>query len=399
MIPAEYETELQIVFHALGQMKDQPAHWQVSGTQHIGVLLSDTLMFQRAKPLPSDADLGNFYGLALPLIMHGVPVEVVQIESTYRGNGAIDFLKQYKVLLLTYEGQKPPSPKFHAALTAWVKAGGALIVIDDDRDPYNQAQDWWNDGGKNQTTPRELLFHSLGVDPRSKGMHHVGKGFVDFRKVAPSALAAEGNGASTILTLTRNAATNVHLAWRETTALVLRRGPFVVASGFDKPEGTPEHAVTRVVSSAVKSLDNEPSATNRTAVLLPHTTPVPTTIPGLYIDLFDAHLRLIKDPQVAEEERRLLLDPAFFTTAKARVLAASAKVIDEQATSTTLRFMVTGIEARDDHDLTAIRLLLPRTVKIITVDGKPLPPSRAEAGTILLEFPARATPQHIDVSF
>ena len=44
LIPAEYETELQTVFHALGEMHGQPAHWQLSGTPGIGILVSDTLM-------------------------------------------------------------------------------------------------------------------------------------------------------------------------------------------------------------------------------------------------------------------------------------------------------------------------------------------------------------------
>jgi hypothetical protein len=398
LIPAEYETELQTVFHALGQMQDQSAHWQVSGTQNIGILVSDTLMFQRAKPLPSDADLGNFYGLALPLIMHGLPVEPVQIESTYRGSNAANFLNQYKVLLLTYEGQKPPSPKFHDAIAAWVKQGGALVVMDNDSDPYNHAQDWWNDNGKTQTTPRDLLFQSLGIGPQSEGTHHVGKGVVIFRKTAPSALAADTNGPAIVLAATKDAAKLIHLPWRESTAFVLRRGPFVIASGFDKPEGTPEHAVTRVAGSAVKSLDSSSSA-SATVTPLPHTAPAPTIIRGRYIDLFDAHLRIVENPRVGEGERRLLLDPTFFPAARARVLAASAKVIDEQATSNTLSFAVTSIESRDEHDLTAIRMLLPRPAKTITVDGKPFEHANTAAATVLLEFPAKATPQHVDVSF
>ena len=54
--------------------------------------------------------------------MRGIPVEPVQIESTYSKNVA-EFLDPYKLLLLTYDGQKPPSPEFHTALTAWVKCG------------------------------------------------------------------------------------------------------------------------------------------------------------------------------------------------------------------------------------------------------------------------------------
>jgi hypothetical protein len=399
LIPAEYETELQTVFHALGQMQGQPAQWSVSGTQNIGILVSDTLMFQRAKPLPSDANLGNFYGMALPLIMHGVPVEPVQIESTYRGDGAAAFLKHYKVLLLTYEGQKPPSPKFHDAIAAWVKAGGALVVMDNESDPYNHAQDWWNENGKTQAIPRELLFQAMGLDPQSEGAHRIGKGVVIFRKTAPSALAAKVDGPAQVLAVTKDAALRIHLPWRETTALVLRRGPFVIASGFDKPEGTPEHAVTRVAGSAVKTLGGGALEDGMISAPLAHATPAPTVIRGRYIDLFDAHLRVVEDPQVGEGERRLLLDAGFFPATKARVLAASAKVIDEQATENSLRFAVTNIEARDEHDLTAIRLLLPHAAKSVTVEGKPVVAGKVEAGTVLIEFPARAVPQHIEVTF
>jgi hypothetical protein len=406
LIPAEYETELQTVFHALGQMHDQPAHWQLSGTQSIGILVSDTLMFQRAEPFESDADLGNFYGLALPLIMHGVPVEPVQIESTYRGDGAADFLKQYRVLLLTYEGQKPPAAKFHDAIAAWVKAGGALVVIDDDKDPYNHAQDWWDDFGKKQTAPRELLFRSLGISSQSDGTYHVGKGVVVYRKASPAAIAADAHGPALVLASTKDAAAQIHLPWRESTAFVLRRGPFVVASGFDRPEGTPEHAITRVAGSAVQSLESAGVASPKPAAALPHDTPAATAIPGRFIDLFDPHLEIVNDPEVGQGQRRLLLDLSFFAATEARVLAASGKVRDEVTTPSTLRFNITNIEARDEHDLTAIRLLLPRGAKSILVDGQPLEPAKANGGpasadnkTVLLEFPARAKPKEVEVTF
>ncbi len=400
-IPAAYETELQTVFHALGQMHDQPARWQLSGTQGVGILISDTLMFQRARPLASDADLGNFYGLAMPLLMHGLPVEPVQIESTYRGASAANFLKQYKVLLLTYEGQKPPSPKFHAAIAAWVRAGGALVVVDNDKDPYNHAQDWWNSNGSTPTIPRELLFQSLGLDPNAEGTHHVGKGVVIFRRQAPSAIAADPGGAQQILALTRGAAMQIKLPWRQSTALVLRRGPFVIASGLDKPEGTPEPvAATRVASSVVQPLDSPKptlAAASRTAPAEP--APEPTRVAGRFVDLFDPHLRLVADPEIAREERRLFLDPTFFGRGTARVLAASAKVVNEHATTDSLSFSLTSIEGRDEHDLTAIRLLLPHAAKSATVDGKALPLGTEENGTLLLEFPAKAALQQVAVRF
>ena len=64
---------------ALGDMKQSEVRWENAGTAGIGVLISDTMMFQRAGPASSDADLGSFYGLALPMLKRGVPVEPVLV--------------------------------------------------------------------------------------------------------------------------------------------------------------------------------------------------------------------------------------------------------------------------------------------------------------------------------
>jgi hypothetical protein len=171
-IPKEYETELQAVITAMGDLK-QPAEqvkWESSGTAGVGVLVSDTMMFQRFGPAKSDEELGSFYGLALPLLKRGIPVEPVQIETAK--------LDRYRVLLLTYEGQKPPEPKFHEKLTDWVKAGGALVVVDDDKDPFNAVAEWWNTGALHLATPRHHLFDLLGLAHDATDEQRVGKGTV-----------------------------------------------------------------------------------------------------------------------------------------------------------------------------------------------------------------------------
>jgi hypothetical protein len=161
------------VIRALGEMKQPPesVHWQQSGAEGVGVLVSDTLMFQRADPAPSDTNLGSFYGLAMPLVKRGVRVETVQIESA----GKPGFLSRYKLLLLTYEGQKPPTPAFHEALAKWVREGGALVVIDDDTDAYNAVREWWNTAPLAFKTPRQHLFEKLGLDKDATGLAHVGR--------------------------------------------------------------------------------------------------------------------------------------------------------------------------------------------------------------------------------
>lgn len=49
IIPQSYQTELQAVISAMGDMKqpEDQVRWLSAGTQHVGVLVSDTMMFQR----------------------------------------------------------------------------------------------------------------------------------------------------------------------------------------------------------------------------------------------------------------------------------------------------------------------------------------------------------------
>ena len=183
---------LQAVISAMGDMQ-QPADrvgWEHIGTLGTGVLVSDTMMFQRFGPDASDSQLGHFYGLALPLLMRGLPVEPVQIETAQ--------LDRYKTLLLSYEGQKPPKPEFHDALAAWVKAGGALIVVDNDRDPFNKVREWWNTGDMHYATPRHHLFDKLGIDHDVTGQHQVGQGIVTFLNRSPSGLSRKRDGAEQV---------------------------------------------------------------------------------------------------------------------------------------------------------------------------------------------------------
>src|SRR5690606_8745637 len=129
-------------------------------------------------PSPSDSHFGNFYGLAMPLVKRGMPAEAVQIETSP--------YEPYKVMLLTYEGQKPPTPESHEKLAAWVRAGGALVMVDNDRDPYLKVREWWNEGEQKHDTPRHHLFDLLGVDRDKEGLTQVGDGAVVYASASPN---------------------------------------------------------------------------------------------------------------------------------------------------------------------------------------------------------------------
>jgi hypothetical protein len=366
-IPKEYATELQTVIAALGDMKQTNVRWQIAGTRHVGILVSDTMMFERADPQPSDQYLGSFYGLALPLVTRGIPVEPVQIESAATpgsgpGSGS-GFLSRYRLLLLTYEGQKPPTPAFHAALAAWVRAGGALVVVDNDGDPYNSVREWWNTAPNAYATPRQHLFAQLGISVDASGLFHVGKGVVLAERVSPAALSYESDGGETVRGFAREAAAAIHLAWSESNALVLHRGPYVIAGGLDDP--------------------------------IPNAEPV--TLHGRFIDLFDENLPVLTSVTLAPSFRDLLFDLNYGVGAAPRVVAAACAVRGIHATSHQLSFTATG-----QADTTAaVRIQSRLKPTRVTIAGQTLAPGdyQVEDGTILLHFANSVEPVSIEVRF
>lgn len=306
-IPPDYETELQAVISAMGDM-NQPAEstrWETCGTQGVGVLVSDTLMFQRGSAQASDEHLGSFFGLALPLLKRGMPVEPVQIENATEPA----FLDRYKLLLLTYEGQKPPDPRFHEALARWVKQGGALVVADDDKDPFNAVRDWWNEGEFAFKTPREHLFKVLGISADAHGVNHVGKGVVVFESASPATLTYQPEGSDHIRSLARHAADAVKLPWKESGAMVLRRGPYLVTAGLEE-----------------------------TGPDLP-----PVVLHGRFISLFDPTLSVMKEYALSPGRRALLVDLDSIPQGHQGVIAAACRVRNHTVAPGSIKFRADGI--------------------------------------------------------
>ena len=356
-IPKPYETELQTVITALGDMKQTSVRWENAGTLQIGVLVSDTMMFQRANPQPSDANLGSFYGLAMPLLERGMPVEPVQIESA----ASAGFLDRYKLLLLTYEGQKPPRPEFHSPLARWVRGGGALVVVDDDRDPYNNAREWWNTAPLTFQTPRQHLFEALGIASDATGVHKVGHGVVLRLADSPAALIYKEDAAGIIRKTVREAAAAVKLPWKEADSLVLRRGPYVIAAGLD--ESVPG---------------------SRAYVLR-----------GRYLNLFDPELAVLNDVAVEAGTRRLLLDLNGVTSIDFKVLAAACRVRDEKVEGRTLRFRADGIGDTNG----VIRIAAPSAPAEVLVGGRVADSTQYDysMGTLRLRFPNSTDPVAVEI--
>jgi hypothetical protein len=286
-IPPEYATELQVVFNSLKNMKQDDVQWDC-GTTGIGVLASDSLMFERGDPSPGDPNMSHIYGMAMPLLMRGMPVMPVQLENVAISH----YLDPFKILFLTYDGMKPLSPEPHIALADWVKRGGVLVMCDDDADPYNRVHEWWNSDGLSYDTPRQDLFQRLGIaDGGLNVSARVGDGAVIWLHENPADMAGQPDGDKQLIEIAKRAAALAKSDWVEKNYLMLRRGPYVIAAGLDD------------------SIGGEPRV-----------------LDGHFIDLFDSTLSVHDQITISPGSRYYLLDLDRVKYATPCVLASACRV-------------------------------------------------------------------------
>jgi hypothetical protein len=351
LIPADYQLVLQTVFHALSEMPQGKSDWLAAGTPGVGILVSDSLMFERAGPAASDPLLGHVYGLALPLLREGVPVTPVPMESTYLGADPAKSLRDMRMVWLSYRGQTPPSPQFTQALVTWVKQGGALAIVDDG-----------GNGVEAGAKATAQLLQALGASPNSGSMQHIGKGVVAWLNASPADLSHQQGGAERIQGMAQQLAETAGIPWGTSPALVLRRGDYVIAAGL-------------------------PAASQAK----------PVVVHGRFIDLLNAKLPVIENPQVGSDALGLFRQIDTFGTTPG-LLAASGKVSDWTADAQSIHFALSGIEGRPGDEALAI-LTLPHAPAQISVNGAVIPSANVdfEQHVLRLHLPASAAPVAVEV--
>jgi hypothetical protein len=119
----------------------------------------------------------SLHGLALPLLKRGVPAEIVPAERVAEPGG----LNRYKVLLLSYDMQKPLSAEMDLGLAAWVRAGGTLIVLGGE-DAYNQIGEWWDRSGFPGPTDHLLRQCGARVEVPLRSVRNPGRRYTDALK-------------------------------------------------------------------------------------------------------------------------------------------------------------------------------------------------------------------------
>jgi hypothetical protein len=367
-IPPGYATELQTVMNALNDLKQERVEWDC-GTEGIGVLVSDSLMFERGDPAPSDPDLSHVYGLAMPLLKRGIPVTPVQLENVTVPR----YLDGFKILLLSYQGMKPLSAEVHSPIAEWIERGGALIFCDDDSDVFNSVHDWWNSGGKKFHTPREDLFEQLGFDRASRGVQtnapasaeiewQFAKGRVIWLRKNPAQLASSPEGADQVVAVVRQAAKSAKLKWHESNSLLMRRGPYVIAAGLDE------------------SIAGEPKILH-----------------GHFVNLFDPGLRELENVRIAPGSRYFLRDLDEASKHGSQLLASSCKALPLEQEAKSLFYLVEGVSQTP----AVILLRLPHAPRSVTLDDQPVQHFNFSSadGLLWIAFANQARPRTLAVHF
>ncbi|RPD41208.1 hypothetical protein [Chitinophaga barathri] len=318
LIPKYYSTQMQIMVNALNSMP--VSENKVSGVNGIGVLMGNSMMFQRFPTHQGfeDPQFSNFYGQTLPLVKLGVPVQTVHMENlSYKAT-----LKDIKVLVMSYSNMKPMSPDVHQHLAAWVKNGGVLIYCGRDDDPYQTVQEWWNTKGNHFKAPSEHLFRLLGINP-AQPESRVGKGFVYVIRQHPKEFVMNEGGAKAYVELVRK-------AYEENA----KAGKLLVSNSLHVSRGMYD-----VVAVMDESAEKEPFV-----------------VKGPVIDLFDPTLPVLASKSVEPGRQALLLNVARVKQpAVPQVLAAASRVYEEERKPGSYRFVVKS----PARTVNAMRILLP----------------------------------------
>jgi len=161
-VPDAFATVICTVVNSLADMQNQKTATLDQGTEGVATFLADSVMWQRNPPFESDFD--SFYGLSLPLLMRGVPLQVAYLDRAAEPA----YLSPYKVLLVSFDAMKPARKAEVDALAEWVRAGGQMILCGGE-DPYNALDMWWQRAGA--PSPHAYLLRALGL--QAEGMRAV----------------------------------------------------------------------------------------------------------------------------------------------------------------------------------------------------------------------------------
>lgn len=353
-IPRFYSTQMQVMINTLNNMPISTN--RVTGSEGISVLMANSLMFQRTpEPISGydDPQLSNFYGQVLPFVKRGVPIHLMHIENvSYPENW-----KDTKVLLMSYANMKPLEASAHQYIADWVKKGGVLVYSATDSDPFQNVQEWWNQGENKFRAPSDHLFQLMGLDLNLKeGEYTVDKGTVYIIRQDPKDFIMKQDGDRKFVSIVKR-------LYDEKTD----GGKLQFKNNFYLERG---------IYDLVSVLDESVSDT-------------PYILKGLLIDLFDPELPILSEKVVNPGEQAYLLNISRVEDKeKPQVLCGAARVYNEEIGKKSYKFLTKS----PINTTNVMRVLLPFAPKSVSIwdkNGKELNASNVwddNSKTCLLKF-------------
>ncbi|MEO5593900.1 MAG: hypothetical protein ABIR15_10245 [Chitinophagaceae bacterium] len=333
-ISPAYATQMQVMVNALNEMPVSVN--RINGSKGIGVLAGNSMMFQRFPTHNNyeDPQLSNFYGMVMPLLMRGIPVETVHMENL----GFESTLTNIKVLVMSYANMKPQSATVNEQLAQWVKKGGVLLYYGRDNDPFQKVKEWWNTNDKLYAAPSAHLFELMHIRASdSSGRYNYGKGKIYIARQDPKELVLSAGMDDGFLNAIKQAYEEAGAGKLQTkNYFYLERGPYNIASVLQE------------------SVSNEPLVLN-----------------GPVIDMFDPLLPVLKQKIVNPGQQSLLYDLKRIKNKKtAEVLCAASRQYEEKRLADSYSFIAKSPSGTQN----VMRILLPaKPVKVVaTTDGQPL---------------------------
>ncbi|MBX3255912.1 MAG: hypothetical protein KF862_17390 [Chitinophagaceae bacterium] len=328
LIPKYYSTQMQVMVNALNDI--QVSSNRVAGTGGIGVLMSNSLMFQRFPTHDGyeDPQFSNFYGQTLPLVKRGVPVETVHMENlSYPAT-----LKDIKVLVVSYSNMKPNEADVHRHLADWVKKGGVLVYCGKDDDPYQKVMEWWNTNGNSYAAPADHLFELLGIQAGADDKSFaVEKGKVYIIRQNPKEFAMQSGMDTKYTDIIKQAYETDAKAGKFLVKnnFYLQRGPYDIVSVMDESAGSDPYVVT-----------------------------------GPVIDLFDPKLPVLAKKVIEPGTQAFLYNIGRIANKKVpKVLASASRIYDEEIKARSYAFVAKS----PVNTINSMRIYLPSAPKSTVV--------------------------------
>lgn len=365
-IPESYASILSGMIQTLGGMKQEEGRFLLNAVP-VGILMSDTSLHQRSFPdeIPSRCKEGridmqggeermneavlsrqgktgeedfyekieteegefyayvagctypSFFGLAMPLLKHGLPLRPVYMERLENFPGD---LAQHRYLLVSYEYMKPEKESYQKMLVEWVKGGGCLIYVGDGTDPYHKITAWWNKE-KPGMRADEKLMQDLGLEKNPQpGIYSVEKGWVAYYRKSPAKITLSQKSAADYRCFVKQTLEKTGYKWEETNCLAMERGNY------------------RIVSVMNESCSMSPYQTT-----------------GLFTDLCKAGYPVLTEIEVACGEEAILFDYSKIQGQDMAVIATAARIEKLQRQENTIELW----EKAADRIWVATRLRLP----------------------------------------